>query len=192
MEALPEQGSLLSSILQTDPRTTRPPELPPIEHETLPLPRIWQGTSFDSDWERQARAVSSTAQQPTGSRLRNTPVLPATSGPHDIFVSSTSELDLVWDNLNLPHTAFFPPRENPYRWGTAEYPSVIHWDEPVRITTRSPTPPEQTRESTPEFPPRVTPDRLAIPRRRREPPRSVVEVAEELNQFDRDRRQAEH
>ncbi len=135
---------------------------------------------------------SSTAQQPTGSRLRNTPVLPATSGPHDIFVSSTSELDLVWDNLNLPHTAFFPPRENPYRWGTAEYPSVIHWDEPVRITTRSPTPPEQTRESTPEFPPRVTPDRLAIPRRRREPPRSVVEVAEELNQFDRDRRQAEH
>ncbi len=57
MEALPEQGSLLSSILQTDPRTTRLPELPPIEHETLPLPRIWQGTLFDSDWERQARAV---------------------------------------------------------------------------------------------------------------------------------------
>ncbi len=57
---------------------------------------------------------SPTTQQPTGSRIRNTPVLPTASGPYDIFISSTSELDLVWDNLNLPHTAFLPPRENPY------------------------------------------------------------------------------
>ncbi len=57
--------------------------------------------------------------------------------------------------------------------------------------TRAPTPSEWTNESTPEFPPQGTPDRLAIPWRRREPPRSVVEIAEELDQFTRDRRQAE-
>ncbi len=130
-------------------------------------------------------------EQPTSHRPRGISVLPATSGPYDIFVSSTSELDLVWDNLNLPYTAFFPPRENPYCWGTAEYPSVIHWDEPVRVVTRSPTPPEQPDESTPESPPRGIPGRLAIPRRRREPTRSIVEIAEELSQFDEDRRQTE-
>ncbi len=127
----------------------------------------------------------------TSNRPGGTPIFPATSGPHDIFVSSTSELDLVWDNLNLPYMAFITPRENPYRWGTAEYPSIIHWDEPVQITTRSPTPPEQDNESTPESPPQGAQGRLDIPRRRREPPRSVIEVAEELNQFTRDRRQAE-
>ncbi len=131
------------------------------------------------------------AEQSTSGRPRSVPVLPTTSGPHNIFVSSTSELDLVWDNLNLPYTAFFPPRENPYHWGTAEYPSIIHWDEPVRITTRSPTPPAQDNESTPEFPPREEWGRLDIPRRRREPPRSVVEITEELTQYTIDRRQAE-
>ncbi len=134
---------------------------------------------------------SAATEQPAISRPRNDPILPTTNGPYDIFVSSTSELDLVWDNLNLPYTAFFPPRENPYRWGTAEYPSLIHWDEPVRITTRSPTPPEQNDESTPEFPPQEDRGRLNIPRRRREPLRSVVEVTEELTQYTRDRRQAE-
>ncbi len=74
---------------------------------------------------------SPTNERPTSSHPRDDPVLPTTSGPYDIFVSSTSELNLVWDNLNLPYRAFFPPRENPYRWGTTEYPSVIHWDEPV-------------------------------------------------------------
>ncbi len=134
---------------------------------------------------------SPTAEQPSGSRPRNDPVFPTTNGPHNIFVSSTSELDLVWDNLNLPYTAFITPRENPYRQGTAEYPSITHWDEPVRITTRSPTPPEQSSEPTTELPLQWGQRRLDIPRRRREPPRSAIEVAEELDQYDRDRRQTE-
>ncbi len=45
-------------------------------------------------------------------------------------------------------------------------------------------------EPSAEFPIRGTPDRLTIPRRRREPPRSVVEIAEELDQFTRDSRRA--
>ncbi len=104
--------------------TPHPGQNPPSAAELARyLYRLGLGTAGPSN--------SPAAEQPTSSRPRNDPVRPATSGPYDIFVSSTSELDLVWDNLNLPYTAFFPPRENPYRWGTAEHPSAIHWDEPI-------------------------------------------------------------
>ncbi len=111
--------------------------------------------------------------------------------PHYIYVSSTTELDLVWDNLNIPHAAYFPQREDPDYGTTAESPPILPEDEPVRIATRSPTPPEPSSEPTTELPLQWGQRRLDIPRRRREPPRSVIEVAEELNQEDRDRRQAE-
>ncbi len=57
--------------------------------------------------------------------------------------------------------------------------------------TRPPTPTEQIDKSTPESPPREIHGRLDIPRRRREPPRSIVEIVEELTQGIGDRRQAE-
>ncbi len=56
MEMLLEQDSPLSSLLQPT-HITHPPALPPIQHETLPLPQSWQDTSFNSAWEQQARAV---------------------------------------------------------------------------------------------------------------------------------------
>ncbi len=49
---------------------------------------------------------SPTGEQSTSGRPEGIPILPTTGGPHDIFVSSTSELNLVWDNLNLPYMAF--------------------------------------------------------------------------------------
>ncbi len=134
MEVLPEQDSPISSSLQRS-RITHLQALPPHPERTPPsaaelaryLLRLGLGTAGPNH--------SPATEQPSGSRPRNGPVFPTTGGPHDIFVSSTSELDLVWDNLNLPYTAFIIPRENPYRRGTTEYPSVIHWEEPVRITT---------------------------------------------------------
>ncbi len=96
-------------------------------------------------------AGSPATEQPAGSRPRDTPIRPATNDPHHVYVSSTSELNLIWDNLNIPYAAYFPQREDPTYGATAEYPSIIHWDEPVRITMRPPTP-EQDDESTPEFP----------------------------------------
>ncbi len=78
---------------------------------------------------------SPVTEQSASNRPRNIPIHSATSDPHDIFISSTSELDLVWDNLNTPYDAFFPQSESSHHWETAEYPSIIHWDEPVQITT---------------------------------------------------------
>ncbi len=135
-------------------------------------------------------AGSPATEQPASGRSRDTPIRPVPNDPHYVYVSSTTELDLIWDNLNIPHAAYFPQREDPDYGATTEFPSITHWDEPVRITTQSPTP-EQDDESTPEFPVRGTPDRLTIPRRRREPPRSVIDVAEELNEHERERRRAE-
>ncbi|PBK87073.1 hypothetical protein ARMGADRAFT_1085833 [Armillaria gallica] len=54
MEALPEQGTLLSSFLTTPTSMREPPAIPPILHDPLlPLTQqTWQGTSYDSAWER--------------------------------------------------------------------------------------------------------------------------------------------
>ncbi len=137
-------------------------------------------------------AGSPATEQPASGHPGDSSVLPVTNDPHYIYVSSTTELDLIWDNLNIPHAAYLPrPAEDLTYGATAEFPSVIHWDEPVRIVTRSPTPPEPSSERTTELPLQWGQGRLDIPRRRREPPRSVIEVTEELNQSDRDRRQAE-
>ncbi len=65
------------------------------------LVRLGLGTSGEGG--------SPAPEQSTSSRPRNVPIPAASNGPHNIFVSSTSELNLVWDNLNLPYTAFFPP-----------------------------------------------------------------------------------
>lgn len=63
---------------------------------------------------------------------------PASDGPGDSPADSTFRLDVLWDNVNLPYTAFFPRRGNPYRRPTPDpdYP-VIHWDEPVQITDQA-------------------------------------------------------
>ncbi len=98
-------------------------------------------------------AGSPATKQPASGRPRDSAVLPDTHDPHYIYVSSTTELDLVWDNLNIPHAAYLPrPAEDPTYGATAEFPSVIHWDEPVRIVTRPPTPPEPSSERTTELP----------------------------------------
>ncbi len=47
-------------------------------------------------------------EQPSVDSARGKGLPDASTGPTDIFISSTSKLDLVWDNLNLPYTAFFP------------------------------------------------------------------------------------
>ncbi len=87
-------------------------------------------------------AGSPATEQPASGRPRDPSVLPVTNDPHYIYVSSTTELDLVWDNLNIPHAAYLPrPAENPTYGATAEFPSVTNWDEPVQIVARSPTPP---------------------------------------------------
>ncbi len=191
MEMLPEQDSPISSFLQTS-HITRPPALPPHPESNYPtaadlaryLVRLGLGTA--------GPAGSPATEQPASGRPRNTPILPVSNDPHYVYVSSTTELDLVWDNLNIPHAAYFPQREDPDYGTTAEPYPILSKDEPVRITTRSPTPPEPSNEPTTELPLQWGQRRLDIPRRRREPPRSVIEVAEELNQDDRDRRQAEH
>ncbi|PBK80943.1 hypothetical protein ARMGADRAFT_1091693 [Armillaria gallica] len=58
MEALPEQGSLLSSFLTMAAKTTKdPPAIPPILHDPL-LPlmqQTWQGTSYDLAWANTAQ-----------------------------------------------------------------------------------------------------------------------------------------
>lgn len=100
---------------------------------------------------------------------------------------TASELSLLWANANLPYTAFFPRRGNPYRARepastnqcteppAAPVPSLApelnryaepgYWDQPVQITEQPPTPP---RGSSPEFEPRTAESRsrLTIPRRR--------------------------
>ncbi|PBK91055.1 hypothetical protein ARMGADRAFT_1082284 [Armillaria gallica] len=58
MEALPEQGTLLSSFLTTTHRTAKdPPAIPPILHDPLlPLTQqTWQGTSYDLAWASAAQ-----------------------------------------------------------------------------------------------------------------------------------------
>ncbi len=140
-------------------------------------------------------------------RTRGKRIPNISTGPNDIFIDSTSELDVVWDNLNLPYTAFFPHWGNPYRaseanWEPSEqyrtetpdpnYPT-IHWDEPVQVTELPPTPPRATRDSLPKFESRRSPTRqatLAVPRRKREPPGGLVDE-QGLNQDDRDRRRVE-
>ncbi len=131
---LPEQDSPMTSFPQMS-CITHPPALPPIQSQTIPLPQTWPDTSFDLAWGQQAPAGSPATKQPASSRPRDTSIRPATSDPHYVYVSSTSELDLVWDNLNIPYTAYFPQREDPNYGATAEYPSIVHWDEPIRITT---------------------------------------------------------
>ncbi|PBK84822.1 hypothetical protein ARMGADRAFT_1087984 [Armillaria gallica] len=52
MEALPEQGTLLSNLLTMPTFPQDPPAIPPIQHNPL-LPlmqQTWQGTSYDSAW----------------------------------------------------------------------------------------------------------------------------------------------
>ncbi|PBK83812.1 hypothetical protein ARMGADRAFT_1089039 [Armillaria gallica] len=54
MEALPEQGTLLSSLLTMQTSTREPPAIPPIQHDPL-LPlmqQTWQGTLYDLAWAR--------------------------------------------------------------------------------------------------------------------------------------------
>ncbi len=36
-------------------------------------------------------------------RPEHSPIIPATTGPHNIFISPTAEFDPVWDNLNEPY-----------------------------------------------------------------------------------------
>ncbi len=82
--------------------TPHPERAPPSTTELARyLVRLRLGTAGPSH--------SPAAEQPSSSRPRNDPVFPAANGPHEFFVSSTSELDLVWDNLNLPYTAFITP-----------------------------------------------------------------------------------
>ncbi|PBK85187.1 hypothetical protein ARMGADRAFT_1087633 [Armillaria gallica] len=54
MEALPEQGTLLSSFLTTPTMPRDPLAIPPIQHDPLLLlmQQTWQGTSYDSAWVR--------------------------------------------------------------------------------------------------------------------------------------------
>ncbi len=86
---------------------------------------------------------------------------PASDRPVNIRASdspadSTFKLDVLWDNVNLPYTAFFPGRPNPYRaWSPPADAPIIHWDQPVQITEQPPTPPSPTEESSPEFEPRL-------------------------------------
>ncbi len=56
MEALPEQGTLLSSLPQPVP-IMNPLALPPIQHKPIPLPQTWQGTSSNLAWSEQACSV---------------------------------------------------------------------------------------------------------------------------------------
>ncbi len=162
------------------------------------LIRLGLGNSSPRDSPAPKRPSIDSAR---GKRIPN-----ISTGPNDIFIDSTSELNVVWDNLNLPYTTFFPHRENPYRasevnWEPPEqhrtetpdpdYPT-IHWDEPVQITELPPTPPRAARDSSPEFESRRALMRQAalnIPRRR-EPPGGLVDE-QGLNQNNRDRRRAE-
>ncbi len=136
-------------------------------------------------------AGSPATEQPASGHPRDIPIRSVSNDPHNIYVSSTTELDLVWDNLNIPHAAYFPQREDPDYGTTAEPPS-----RPIRgrvhtnhhATSHSPGAEQRANDRAPiQWGQR----RLDIPRRRREPPRSIIEVTEELNQDDRDRRQAE-
>ncbi len=94
-------------------------------------------------------------KRPSINSTRGRRISNISTGPNDIFIDSTSELDVVWDNLNLPYTAFFPHQENPYRSSEAnweppeqhrtatpdpDYPT-IHWDEPIQVTEQPPSPP---------------------------------------------------
>ncbi|PBK79798.1 hypothetical protein ARMGADRAFT_1092766 [Armillaria gallica] len=56
MEALPEQGTLLSSFLTTPTTLKDPPAILPIQHNLLLLlmQQTWQGTSYNSAWVRSA------------------------------------------------------------------------------------------------------------------------------------------
>ncbi|PBK83245.1 hypothetical protein ARMGADRAFT_1089599 [Armillaria gallica] len=102
---------------------------------------------------------------------------PANGSPGDSPTGSAFRLDILWDNINLPYTAFFPRRGNPYRARTPDpdYP-IIHWDQPIQITEQPPTPPILTRESMPEF----------------QQPEEIpgYDPATFLSQYDRDRRAA--
>ncbi|PBK88172.1 hypothetical protein ARMGADRAFT_1084826 [Armillaria gallica] len=155
MESLPEQGTLLSSFLPATPPITKAlPAIPSIQHDPL-LPlmqQTWQGTSYDLAW--------------------------ASGHPGDSPADSTFKLDILWDNINLPYTTFFPRQGNPYQARTPdlEY-STIHWDQPIQITKQSPTPPILTRESTPEcYRPELIPG---------------YNSNTGLSQYNRDRREAE-
>ncbi|PBK91247.1 hypothetical protein ARMGADRAFT_1082046 [Armillaria gallica] len=103
---------------------------------------------------------------------------PASNSPGDSPTGSTFRLNVLWDNVSLPYTAFFPRRGNPYQVRTPDpdYP-VIHWDEPVQITEQPPTPPVPTRE-----PPRRHYRLKEIP---------GYDPITFLSQYDRDRREAE-
>ncbi len=67
-------------------------------------------------------AGSPTTEQPASGRPRDTPICPVPNDPHYIYVSSTTELDLVWDNLNIPHAAYFPPAGRPNLWSHRRVP----------------------------------------------------------------------
>ncbi len=57
LEILPEHDSPLSSFLPTTPPLMSPLAIPPIQHDPLLLltQQTWQGTSYDSAWQRQAQ-----------------------------------------------------------------------------------------------------------------------------------------
>ncbi|PBK90271.1 hypothetical protein ARMGADRAFT_1083133 [Armillaria gallica] len=84
----------------------------------------------------------------------------------DSPTDSAFRLDVVWDNLNLPTSAFFPRRGNPYRPRSPdpEYPAIAHGDESIQIAEHPPTPP---RRESPEPQQHAESSRLAPPR----PPR---------------------
>ncbi len=108
MEMLPEQDSPMSSFLQTS-HITCLLALPPHPESNYPtaadlaryLIRLGLGTA--------GPAGSPATEQPTSGRPRDTPIRPVPNDPHYIYVSSTTELDLVWDNPQYsPHCLLSP------------------------------------------------------------------------------------
>ncbi len=64
---------------------------------------------------------SPTPERPGIGTTRSKRIPDISTDPHAIFIDSTSELDVVWDNLNLPYTTFFPHQGNPYRTSEANW-----------------------------------------------------------------------
>ncbi|PBK90593.1 hypothetical protein ARMGADRAFT_1082851 [Armillaria gallica] len=145
MEALPEQGTLLSNFLQTTaPRGGAPPA------DAADLARYLVRLGLGE----HCPAGMPVSEQPSRVRIGDSPA------------NSAFRLDVVWDNLNLPTTAFFPRRGNPYRPHSPdpEYPAVAIGDKSILITQHPPTPP---RRESPEPQQHTESSRLAPPR----PPR---------------------
>ncbi len=185
-----EQDSPISSFLQTS-HITHPPAVPPIQGRTTLLPQTWPDTSYNSAWEQQAQQAP---QQPSN--------LPAVVLGISQFAQSP---------MTRTTSTSAPPLSSTSSGTTSIFPTLPTFPSGKIQTTELPQSP---RPSYPRKSPYESLRDLPLPRSQAASQRQsshysgdkegsifqgeegslrdpLLRVAEELNQEDRDRRQAE-